>query len=378
MDVLVVGAHASAHLASAVLAHEHPGIRLLHVAPAGDEPIDRLLIVNALLRDLHPLIRAHKLFAELPTASGLQFLSESPGVRGEHESDRQPAMVIASMREASKVLRRLAETLGVKCVAPREFAVERVVDDGVMARIDGASVVARVMVVSTAALAAEQKRLLGIAGEWEGDVVHRCGFLRLRPTKGVVEIPPKRTVPMSLDLEKTGAWAWMLFDGGGDVQFSVQQPMATVRSHPPERLMGQWIDLLAKHGIVRSPQDLLAQTRQAKWADLPVGGALSAETVANRTLLIGPAGGFYSACGEELYPACWSAVAAAAVAGKALRATHVQDALQAYRQQWGSTLGDYLRGPQQNLTLLLPLVYRNAVMAARVGEAILFGESMVR
>ena len=142
--------------------------------------------------------------------------------------------------------------------------------------------------------------------------------------------------------------------------------------------MRLWIEQLAMHGLLRSAEAAIAGIGETTWLDLPVTGALSGETVANRTLLIGPAGGFYSACGEELYPSCWSAVAAAQVLGKALSAPHVQDALQSYRQQWGNTLGNYLRGPQQNLSLLLPLVYRNAVMAGRVGDAILLGESVVR
>ena len=102
------------------------------------------------------------------------------------------------------------------------------------------------------------------------------------------------------------------------------------------------------------------------------------EGVANRTLLIGPAGGFYNACAEDIYPTCWSAVFAANVVTNALQARHLQDALGAYRQTWGATLGDYLRGPQENLRFLLPLVYRNPVMTARMGEAILSGESVVR
>jgi len=56
----------------------------------------------------------------------------------------------------------------------------------------------------------------------------------------------------------------------------------------------------------------------------------------------------------------------------------VQDSIQVYRQKWGTTLGDYLRGPQQNLRFLLPLVYRNPVMTSRLAEAILSGKSVVR
>ena len=94
--------------------------------------------------------------------------------------------------------------------------------------------------------------------------------------------------------------------------------------------------------------------------------------------MIGPAGGFYTACAEDIYPACWSATFAADIARRAVKEKHLQDALGAYRHKWGATLGDYLRGPQQNLRFLLPLVYRNKVMTARLAEAILYGKSVVR
>ena len=97
-----------------------------------------------------------------------------------------------------------------------------------------------------------------------------------------------------------------------------------------------------------------------------------------RTLLFGPAGGFYTACLEDVYPNCWSATFAVDAVRKALKEPHLQDALQPYRQKWGTTLGEYLRGPQQNLRFLLPLVYRNPVMTARMGESILQGKSVVR
>ena len=73
--------------------------------------------------------------------------------------------------------------------------------------------------------------------------------------------------------------------------------------------------------------------------DLPLAGALAHEGVANRTLLVGPAGGFYSACTEDIYPNCWSAIYAADSLKKALKEPHLQDALQAYRHRWRTTLG---------------------------------------
>jgi hypothetical protein len=63
---------------------------------------------------------------------------------------------------------------------------------------------------------------------------------------------------------------------------------------------------------------------------------------------------------------------------KALKERHLQDALNPYRSLWRTTLGQYLRGPQQDLRFLLPLIYRNAVMTTRLTESILLGKSVVR
>ena len=62
----------------------------------------------------------------------------------------------------------------------------------------------------------------------------------------------------------------------------------------------------------------------------------------------------------------------------ALKQPHLQDALQPYREKWGTTLGEYLRGPQQNLRFLLPLVYRNPTMTRLMAESILLGKPVVR
>jgi hypothetical protein len=157
----------------------------------------------------------------------------------------------------------------------------------------------------------------------------------------------------------------------------VLQPLDSVPKHDPIQLLQHWASVLANHGELKlaSGTDI---SKSATSMDLPLAGALVQEGVANRTLLIGPAGGFFTACAEDLYPTCWSAVFAVDVALRALQEKHVQDALGAYRQKWGSTLGDFLRGPQQNLRFLLPLVYRNPTMTARLTEAILLGKSVVR
>jgi flavin-dependent dehydrogenase len=180
---------------------------------------------------------------------------------------------------------------------------------------------------------------------------------------------------MSLNLNEMLCWAWLL-PGPKSVQLAVEQPIDSLSRARPADLLAQWVEVLRRNEVLNGKPDVPLDSAQS--IDLPLAGALAHEGVANRTLLVGPAGGFYSACTEDIYPNCWSALYAADAAKKALKETHLQDALQPYRHKWRTTLGDYLRGPQQNLRFLLPLVYRNQVMTTRLTESILLGKSVVR
>jgi flavin-dependent dehydrogenase len=160
------------------------------------------------------------------------------------------------------------------------------------------------------------------------------------------------------------------------MQLAVEQPMETLSKVKPSDLLAAWVEVLRRHQVLSAKAAL--ELDHTESMDLPLGGALAHEGVANRTLLVGPAGGFFSATGEDIYPNCWSAIFAADAVKKALKEKHLQDALQPYRHRWRTTLGNYLRGPQQNLRFLLPLVYRNQVMTTRLTESILQGKSVVR
>ena len=156
-------------------------------------------------------------------------------------------------------------------------------------------------------------------------------------------------MPMSLNLKEMLCWAWLL-PGPKGLQLAVEQPVETVGRVKPTELLGHWAELLRKAGTLNGKGELPLD--DAESMDVPFAGALAHEGVGNRTLLVGPAGGFYSACCEDIYPNCWSATHAADALKKALKEPHLQDALQAYRHRWRTTLGDYLRGPQQNFRFL--------------------------
>ena len=160
------------------------------------------------------------------------------------------------------------------------------------------------------------------------------------------------------------------------MQIAVVEPIEPDQAPGGRQLLNHWAEVLARHGMIDARAS--ARNLTVNSIDLPLAGAMAHEGVANRTLLVGPAGGFFSACGEDIYPNCWSAVFAADVLARSLKETHLQDAIGAYRHEWRTTLGDYLLGPQQNLRFLLPLVYRNQVMTDRLAESIFQGKAIVR
>jgi hypothetical protein len=371
VDVLVLGDHPAAYLAAALLRHKSK-YRIVHSTIPGEVWPDRLVMINPEFYELHPLVAGLKRKIQTRGTYGLQFLADNPAVKSEYRSKSLTACV-ASFRDVRQALRDLARRQEVEMLPARELRVRRVDERGVEMTV-GSRLLRPTALVLAGRLPREQEKILGIPEEWERGIVHRYSFVKLKGTRQT-DLPSRPLIPMSLDLRGTLCWAWML-PGVHHTQLCVEQGMEKLPSARPCDLLSHWTAVLAGHGVFKTPVQFTPD--QVQSMDLPLGGALAHEGLASRTLLIGPAGGFYTASAEDIYPNCWSAIHAAHVMKTALQEPHLQDALQPYRQLWRTTLGDYLRGPQQNLRFLLPLVYRNPVMAARLAEAILTGRSVVR
>lgn len=369
-DVLVLGDHPSAHLAAALLAE---GKVRTAIAPVpGEEHPDRLCTINPAFFELHPLLGSLKRKLDLQPTYGLQFLADERGTRSEFRSGSITAYV-GSIKQVRDELAHAAHDAGTVAYKPRRLEINHLHEQGVDLTLDHTRLNPK-LVLLAGPLDEPQRRLLGLPPEWETGVIHRVTILKLKGAKAF-DGGVKPVIPMSLDLKGTLCWGWLL-PGKGSVQVMVEQPLSEIERTPPATLLNHWIRVLIAQDVLKA--EINPDLSAAISLDLPLAGALSQEGVANRTLLVGPAGGFYTACSEDLYPNCWSALFAVDTARKALKEKHLQDALQPYRQKWGSTLGDYLRGPQQNLRFLLPLVYRNKVMTTRLAEAILSGQSVVR
>jgi flavin-dependent dehydrogenase len=370
LDVLVLGEHPASYFTATLLC-QAGSVRVAHATIPNDGPADRLVLLNPALFTLHKLLEPLKKKLELTPVYGVQFLSDDGQTRGEHR-ERAPVGYIASYKDVRAAVAKIAAAEGVKCLNPKHVDVTDTDERGLRVAVGSDTLNPRALVVS-GTLPERGRRVIGVVDGFPRDVMRRYTFARLKGSKWA-DTPAKPLMPMSLDLRGELTWAWMKY-GKDEVQISVEQPLESIAKTPPEQLLQHWAGVLKRHGVLKS--DALP-AGAAHALDLPLAGALNHEGVANRTLLIGPAGGFYSACGEDIYPNCWSAIFAADALKKALKEPHLQDALQPYRQKWGATLGDYLRGPQQNLRFLLPLVYRNPVMTSRMAEAILHGKSVIR
>jgi hypothetical protein len=236
---------------------------------------------------------------------------------------------------------------------------------------DGKTVRAKAMLLA-GTLSQEDSRRLALPEPWSTEDIREYSYVRLKNARGI-QPGAKATIPMSLDLCGQLSWAWML-PGDNEVQLSVERPIRGSKSST--ELLQSWGTVLHLHGFIEHDPKIAASDIKAM--QVPAAGALNREGIGNRTLLFGPAGGFFTACLEDIYPNCWSSLFAVDVLKGAINESHLQDALRPYRELWGTTLGEYLRGPQQNLRFLLPLVYRNAVMTSRLAESILLGKSVVR
>ena len=367
---MVLGDHPCAYLAAALLRDKKP-LGVVHVPLPHDRSPDRVVYVNPAVFKLHRLAEAARAAVPLTPVHGLEFHGDNPEDRSHHRATA-PIGYCARLADVRGALRAVAVDHGVRLLDADHVRIAGVDDRGVVIEIGDETFAPAALIVAGNPTDA-QRRVLGLPHGWGRDVLSTYAYAEL-PTDRLTTPDAGRTLHMSLDLGGTLAWAWMVAVGGV-VHLAVQQPASAKGRPAPGDALGRWAQVLVRHKLLATAD---VPPGAVRTVDMPVAGALAQDGVATRTLMIGPGGGFYSACCEDVYPCCWSAVHAAEVLVKALKEPHLQDALGQYRAKWRTTLGIYLQGPQQNLRFLLPLVYRNQVMATRMAEAILTGKAVVR
>ena len=357
-DVLILGGHASAGLLALLLRRGQAGKKATKSPPAvawcprpTQDSATSLVTLNPAAAELHPVL------GDLPDARpihGVRFLGED-GASATWREDRPQAHVVPRVSLDNAVSAAAAEA-GADGVRG-EVSVEAVDEAGVRTNA-GLARLAAVAVPPSA----DVGRALGV----EAPAATHCLLHRSFAGDGGGDV---MQVGFGLGGQAVMATG-RLVSAGGRCEASVLVPRGYWDAAPD--LLSAWLERLNEHGVESK------RPTQPQVQDVALAGALRHDPVGDRTVLIGPAGGFLGATGEEMYPALWSAAFAADVIRSALKADFPQDELQAYRGSWGGSLGEYLRGPQQNLAFLLPLIFGKPNLARRLGEALLRGESLVR
>lgn len=371
--VLIVGSHPAAWLCALFLRDARVNVA---VTEGGTPSLDRLVTLNPAFFKLHKALAGLQETLPVTKVSRARFLGpdDADATSQAAKGDRSgPLTFITPFSAVREQLKHLALEAGIR-VCEGGFGVEEVDERGAHVRVGRQTLLPRVLGVCNPLDARIATRL-----DVQPPVRSRLWTLATTrlTARGRTPAGPDLAadiLPLSLELDGAEAWGWLMRHEEV-LEMSVLSP-AERGEDQSKRLMDEWAGILRGRRLLCPEASPDGRTFQAH--PMPLAGALERDVVGRRTLLFGPAGGFLSASGEEVYPSCWSAKYAAEAAAKAARASHPQDALAGYRGQWGSTLGDYLRGPQQNLQFLMPLVYRNPPMTDRLADAILKGRSLVK
>src|SRR6266516_2559034 len=142
LDVLVLGQHPCAYLAADMLHSKPHALNVAHSTIPGDDPPDRLVLLNPQLFALHkPLEKARKKL-ELTAVWGVVFLSDDGQTRGEWrtKSATTPTALVASYNDLRKHFAAVAKEAGIKLIAPKSMQVLRVDEKGFEIQLDGHTV----------------------------------------------------------------------------------------------------------------------------------------------------------------------------------------------------------------------------------------------
>jgi flavin-dependent dehydrogenase len=187
----------------------------------------------------------------------------------------------------------------------------------------------------------------------------------------------KSTAPVraivAVGLSADGAFA-MAFDRPDRlvVQVNITGTQQTARAK-----LVEICSAMAKHNMTSEDLSADAATKSIAVPTYPFSALEMESHVGKHTLVVGGAGGFYASASQEgLFPAMWSARIAAKVLLQAGVSTYSQDGLMNFDTAWRLEMGDFLRPPNTDLQLLMPLIFTNQPMADRMAAAFFSGENI--
>src|SRR5690606_23221208 len=275
-DVLDVGEHPSAYVATALLRHKSR-LSVVHAPPAASAQPDRLARVNPDFFDLHALLGPLKRRLQQTTVYGLQFVSEDGQTRSEWRS-RATVVTVASITRLCRELAKVAEQQEVVRIAWRSLVIEQVDETGADVLIDGRRLRVRAIMASDS-LDEAHRRMLGVPDGWDEQVFHRLTWLAVKGAKKL-SLGGKPLAAVSLDLMDQRAIGWLL-PGASGGQLMVLEPLGDRATGPTaEPVLRRWADVLVKHELLESAD--APEWSKPQSMTLPLAGALAREAVADR------------------------------------------------------------------------------------------------
>ncbi len=259
---MVLGEHPAAYLAAALIRSDRK-ISVVHCRIPGEAEPDRLVVINPAFFSLHPLLSSLQRKLETTALYGLQFLSDDPATKSEHRSKSALAYV-ASYRAVRDLVAARARDEGVDMVVPDELQIHRLDEVGLEVSVDGSRLQPKVLLLG-GALSEPQHKLLGLPESWGADIIHRYSYVRLAGS-GWADLGSRPIMPMSLSLNQTLCWGWLL-PGIKSMQLAVAQPLETVSRIRPVELLAHWASVLRANGILC---DQLLPLDHVQCKDLPL------------------------------------------------------------------------------------------------------------
>src|SRR4051812_19433157 len=204
-DVLVLGSHPCCCLAGALLQAEK--VNTVVATIPGPTTPDRLVLLNPKFFELHKLTAPLKKMPELAPIHGLKFLADDSATWSEYVS-KSTVGCIGLFSHIRNAMVEQAKKAKLEMIESKTLEIHGADESGVDVSINGVKMRPKMLIVG-GELPTPQRKLLGLPEAWDGGVLHRYTFLRIKGNK-CIDPAAMKLMPMSLDLGGQLYWAWML------------------------------------------------------------------------------------------------------------------------------------------------------------------------
>src|SRR4051812_514916 len=157
-DVLILGQHPCAYVAAIALRTASAGkMRVVHSTVPGEEVVDRLVMINPAMFELHKSLEGLEKKLDLSPIYGLKFLGQDPKVASEYR-DKSAMGYVARYSEVREAVAELAAEAGVEMMQAKTLEIESPDEQGVTVTLGKAVMRVKAIVLGAELAGEHQKR----------------------------------------------------------------------------------------------------------------------------------------------------------------------------------------------------------------------------